>query len=485
MTASSQPCILVTGTTGFLGKVVLEHLVRQHEAFGLQRIVVLIRDKRGTDSQTRFRDTVSSSPCFSLLPSSWTDNIEVVSGDITTANLGFDPVTYKRLSEEVTHIIHCAGCVKFDLSLSEAAVVNISSVLNLLDFAQGCPNIQHFVHTSTAYVTPHYYGPIYETLGPLPGPAWDLYQRMLTGDLSKKKVLSDSGLPNSYNLSKSIAEHLLVTRKGHVPLTIVRPSIISASWQHPFPGWIDSLSAFAGFLAAYGNGFLRVIDANPQTILDIVPVDEVASRLISAALSRKSSTSTEGETVKILYATASLPNGLPIQLVFSQMTSFFADCQTASFRKPHIHYLGPYGTRFRINAFLYQSSPLWVATALSAVQGKSVQSRKLKSLRSGLSRLNRDFPYFTHRTFNFRPSIQLPDEFSPEVYLGVVLAGICQNLLPRTKERTLEKGRSKPRSLVQSFLPPRWLQIVGFTGAVLATSRVCLLLIGNHYLRKL
>ncbi|GFG10226.1 hypothetical protein IFM5058_04818 [Aspergillus udagawae] len=463
----SENCILVTGATGFLGKVVLEHLVRQHQALRVRKIIVLIREKKGTDSQTRFRDTVSPSPCFSLLPSSWTDIVEVVTGDLTAVNLGFDPVTYERLSLEITHIIHCAGCVKFHLSLAEAAVANISTVLSLLQFAQKCPHIKHFVNTSTAYVTPHRFGPIYETLAPLPGNAWELYQRMLSGRLSTKEILHQSRLPNSYTLSKSVAEHLLVARKGRVPLTIVRPSIISASWRHPFPGWIDSLSAFAGFLAAYGNGLLRVINADAQTILDIIPVDEVATRLIGAALSLDRLPSTSDEGVRILYATASLLNGLPIQLVCSQTTSHFARFKAASFRQPHVHYLGPHGIRFRIYDFIHQSVPLWMATALSAVQGNSKQSHKLKSLRYGLSRLNHDFPYFTHRAFNFRPSVQLPDEFQPEVYLEVVLAGVRRHLLPRAKVNELGKSSGWPGSLFQNLVPPHWVQILAITGVVL------------------
>jgi hypothetical protein len=108
-----------------------------------------------------------------------------------------------------------------------------------------------------------------------------------------------------------------------------------------------------------------------------------------------------------------------------------------------------------------------MATALSAVQGNSKQSHKLKSLRYGLSRLNHDFPYFTHRAFNFRPSIQLPDEFQPEVYVEVVLAGVRRHLLPHAKVNEPGKSSGGPESFVQNLVPPHWVQILAITGVVL------------------
>src|SRR4029450_10117472 len=69
-------------------------------------------------------------------------------------------------------------------------------------------------------------------------------------------------------------------RAGELSLSIVLPSIISASWRHPFPGWIDSTSGFATFLALIGMGHLRAVAGLPSTRLDLVPVDEVAATIL-------------------------------------------------------------------------------------------------------------------------------------------------------------------------------------------------------------
>ncbi|CAI7636082.1 unnamed protein product [Penicillium bialowiezense] len=336
MALKSGNCVLLTGVTGFLGKVVLEHLVRQREELHCHKIVVLIRGKNGKDGDERFEDGVASSKCFSLLPEAWTDLVEVVDGDLETSELSLVPTTYERLCTEVTHIIHCAGCVKFDQSMAEAADTNVSTTLNVLSFAKKCTQLQHLITTSTAYVTPHRCGPIFETLSPLPQPAEDLHKSILKGEMSDARILEYTQHPNTYTLSKCITEHLLVADHGSVPLTIVRPSIISASWRFPFPGWIDSVSAFAGFLFAFANGLLRVINADVNTILDVIPVDEVAAQLVNAAFQKKDSPS----GVSILYSTASLHNGMDISLVSSNTPEYFTHSRVASIRSPKLRYLG-------------------------------------------------------------------------------------------------------------------------------------------------
>ena len=45
--------------------------------------------------------------------------------------------------------------------------------------------------------------------------------------------------PNTYTYTKAIAESLIVQECRDLPCTIVRPSIVGASWREPFPGWID------------------------------------------------------------------------------------------------------------------------------------------------------------------------------------------------------------------------------------------------------
>jgi thioester reductase-like protein len=57
--------ILLTGTTGFVGKVMLEKFL--YSLSGVDRIYVLIRNKEGSSLFERFKKEIVSSPCFDRL----------------------------------------------------------------------------------------------------------------------------------------------------------------------------------------------------------------------------------------------------------------------------------------------------------------------------------------------------------------------------------------------------------------------------------
>ena len=277
--------LLLTGVTGFLGKVVLEELLRRQQELNVATIHVLIRPKNGVSSEERFHSEIVSSPCFSMLKEGWHERVEMIAGDLADDGCGLDDSTQTLLADRVTHVIHCAASIEFDLPLSEAAAANVTSSLNMLELARSLPRLQSMVSVSTAYVTTlsDRGSPIEERLAPLPRSAESIYQSIIDGTARESELLEETGHPNTYTLTKSIAEHLLVERRGEISLTIVRPSMISASWRHPFPGWIDSHSGFAGMVKLIGGGYLRTFVARASERSDVVPVDEVASRVVDSA----------------------------------------------------------------------------------------------------------------------------------------------------------------------------------------------------------
>jgi fatty acyl-CoA reductase len=56
---------LVTGTTGFLGKVLLEKVL--YSLPDVELVYVLIRGKKGSHLSERFKKEIVSSPCFDRL----------------------------------------------------------------------------------------------------------------------------------------------------------------------------------------------------------------------------------------------------------------------------------------------------------------------------------------------------------------------------------------------------------------------------------
>ena len=57
---------LITGVTGFLGKVVLEEILRRRDELGLEEVVVVIRSKGGRDAVERFRKEVAEAKILSI-----------------------------------------------------------------------------------------------------------------------------------------------------------------------------------------------------------------------------------------------------------------------------------------------------------------------------------------------------------------------------------------------------------------------------------
>lgn len=57
--------VLITGTTGFLGKVLLEKILFSMSCIG--KVWVLIRCKEGSGMQVRFKKEVIGSACFDRL----------------------------------------------------------------------------------------------------------------------------------------------------------------------------------------------------------------------------------------------------------------------------------------------------------------------------------------------------------------------------------------------------------------------------------
>lgn len=430
---SERRTFLLTGVTGFLGKVLLEELIRRREELRLEKVYLLIRSRGSYRAIDRFQRDVARSECLSRLPVDWTRHIEVLEGTLEQSGLGLDHVR-ERLSREVTHIIHAAASVSFELPIAEAARSNIVTALNVLELAKSCNQLQRMVWVSTAYVTPHpgRDASVREALAPLPAPAAELYDQICSGLAVEKELLARSGHPNTYTLTKSMAEHLLLARRGEVPLTIVRPSIISASLHHPFPGWIDSSAGFGGFVVLLGLGHLRAVVGEAHSKLDLIPVDEVADRVLSACLSAG-----RGQGPIIRHAVAGAALSPTVLECWNGIKAYYRVHPLA--RRPTVKYLGPRDFRFHVADAIHHRLPL----AAAALKSRDLR-RKTKSLRTRLAHINRAFPYFTSNSFEFHSSEPLDHGFEPAGYVQTVCGGVHRHILRGNPSEWVMAGRAHP-----------------------------------------
>lgn len=426
--------VLLTGATGFLGKVVLHELVRRRESLAVAKVRVLVRTNGTGSAEQRFVNDIASSPCFSGLDPSWRELVEPVACELSEPGAGIEAAQRESLQRSVTHIINCAASVQFDLPIRKAAKSNVTTALEMLDLAQGCRNLDRFVSVSTAYVTPHDNDerPVLEELAALPADATELYEAILRGEIDESELLARTGHPNTYTLTKCIAEHLLSERQGSTTLALVRPSIISSSLERPFPGWIDSPAAFALFAAQIGAGRMRAVIARPESRLDVIPCDAVADRVIDAAFRPVRMNGSPASA--ILHAVAGPENSPRIRACIKTIENFFS--QNPDTRRANrdlsasVRYLGPDGPLYRLNHWLYHERP-------------STSRRKAESL----AYANRLFSYFTHNTFQFESSIPFdPPGFDSIEYIATVCKGVAQHLMGADNSAVPIAGRLYPRT---------------------------------------
>jgi fatty acyl-CoA reductase len=418
--------VLLTGCTGFVGKVVLAELLRRREELGIESVNLLIRPRGRKSPEDRFNG-LSQSRCFSRLEPGWRKYCQPVAGDMLDDGLGVPEDDAARLRLEVTHIIHCAASIRFDLPIVDAASINITGALRVLEFAQGCERVQRLVDVSTAYVTPHPGGGtlvVQEKLVPLPFDAGDVYTEIIAGKANEKALLARTGHPNTYTFTKCLAETLLSQRRGDVPLTLLRPSVVSACRRRPFAGWIDSHAAYAAFISLLGAGYLKVARISPTAVLDVVPCDDVADRIISCSF--------EPELQKpfvIRHAVAGLANsGALPRLALTHERHFKAHPHEKEARWA---YLGESIGAFRFHEMVHHQMPLSAARVATKLKGEKRQTVKLERLARGLGYLDEAFHYFCHHSFDFRTAFPALEDFDLDKYLQSVSDGISEHLLKR------------------------------------------------------
>lgn len=95
------------------------------------------------------------------------------------------------------------------------------------------------------------------------------------------------GYPNTYALSKILAEDLMHSYRDKIRIVVTRPSVVIAGWEDPYPGWIESKkNGLTGILIARGRGVLRTLFCDPKTLLEVIPVD-IANNAILALVCKR------------------------------------------------------------------------------------------------------------------------------------------------------------------------------------------------------
>ena len=341
--------VLLIGVTGFIGKVWLVNTLmnlpeigriyllirRQKSNPALRRFEKLVEESPVFDRLfARYG---------AQLRRFLRDRVEVVEGDVCQPGLGLNVEVAESLEKNLDLIINSSGLTDFNPDLREALAANVDAPVHIVDFVRQSDHAG-LLHLSTCYVAGARDGRVAETLRPNYTPAgvsgfdaeqeWrslheltknaeqqaesaevakelrrqaldkehaakDLHGAALDNQIRKNRVrwlrnhlteaatkrATELGWPNTYTLTKSLAESLIRKHGAGLPIAIVRPAIVETSVEKPFRGWNEGINTSASLSYLLGTSF-RQLPTNERKRLDIIPVDSVCTgmTLIATAI---------------------------------------------------------------------------------------------------------------------------------------------------------------------------------------------------------
>ncbi len=241
--------ILLTGGSGFLGREIIPRLVRMGRT---EAIYLLMRGEDDAEVSRRFHQLVDS------LRRRWPDLeyscLHAIRGDVALPGLGLGRADSRALAGSVTRIVHAAALTNLNATLAEARRANLGGAREILQLAAWCPRLVSISWISTAFVAGNRAGRIME-----------------------EELQNNQGFRNAYEQSKYEAELMVRSAAARLPVTVFRPSIIVGDSRD---GYTCNFASIYWPLRLVARGVLRRVPGDPQTLLDLVPVNYVADAIV-------------------------------------------------------------------------------------------------------------------------------------------------------------------------------------------------------------
>ena len=137
------------------------------------------------------------------------------------------------------------------------------------------------------------------------------------------------GWNDTYTYMKFLAEQVVMELRGELPTAIVRPSIIESSFDEPEPGWLGGFRMSEPLIVGFGKGRLPDFPADPDIVLDIVPVDFVVNAMLAAA----EATARRGG-IEVYHVATGTQNPLYFRDIFEATYEYFTEYPMLEDGKP-------------------------------------------------------------------------------------------------------------------------------------------------------
>ncbi|XP_068621896.1 fatty acyl-CoA reductase wat-like [Battus philenor] len=281
--------VFITGGSGFVGKNLIEKLIR---CCNVNKVFLLLRPKKNKSLQERL-DEIISNPVFDYLHKhkpEFVKNVLAIAGDVSQLELGLSEDDRIMITEQVNVIFHSAANVSFDGTIKSVTLINVRGTRELLRLAKCCKNLRSVVHVSTAFshaTRSRVNLPVKELFYDCPisySTMIELAETVEETKLNEMAKILKQDWPNNYSFSKALAEQVVRSEGQDLPICIVRPAVVVSSYREPMPGWIDPNNVFGASGVVLGTivGVIHVLRATTDVKLCAVPADVVTNVTVVA-----------------------------------------------------------------------------------------------------------------------------------------------------------------------------------------------------------
>jgi nucleoside-diphosphate-sugar epimerase len=193
LTAGKREVVLVTGYPAFSARHLVDHLLATEPD---TEVAVVVRDKFLPDVRHH----------TARMPEEQRARLKVYEGDAAHMDLGLSRLELRELAATVDRIHHVAEVSYLGADRKSAEEVNLGGTREILEVASLCTKLSLLVHHSTALVSGDRRGTVLES-----------------------ELDQGQGFRNVVEETKARAEKLVRAAMPHLPIAVVRPSILVGS----------------------------------------------------------------------------------------------------------------------------------------------------------------------------------------------------------------------------------------------------------------
>ncbi|XP_017148619.1 putative fatty acyl-CoA reductase CG8306 [Drosophila miranda] len=459
--------VFITGATGFVGVTIVEKLLRDVPKVG--NLYLLMRAKKGKSVEERLEELKKNSVFDrfkEMQLESRLTKIVPIEGDVGLDNLGISPKDRQTLIDNVNVVFHSAATLDFFQSLKETTNINLKGTRRVVELCQQLKQLDSLVHVSSAYVNA-YLTEVEEKLYPSPDDPEKIIQlaETLNDEALKaleKKLLKDH--PNTYTFTKHLAEHEVANAASSFPCGIVRPSMITAAWKEPIPGWTISKNGPQGFFMGASKGVLRRLPLDPSIIMDYIPIDVVVNGIITTGYyvnALKVKNAGRPAELQIFHLTSSTYKPFRFDLMADKINSYLHDYPlNSAVWYPNLRLVKSLWV-FRLSAILFHFVPAFFLDIVTRITGgRPILMRLHKNVWNSLNTLERfiftEWHFDSKRLLALSKSMDVVDrnkfvidigELTWDEYFSNTIRGVRQ-YLSKESPKNLEKARRKDKILL-------------------------------------